>query len=174
MKKLFLNSIAAIITLAGCSKTPTSNNSVNESLSLQDLKTFPKEWVYMFNITPDSVTADTRVLLYPDSSYWGTLTITQKGGQWIMKHLSYTEADSFEIKSCNRVIEAEMVYYNFELQKIGGADIKMQVNYRENEGNPQSSVFFFYDESDELSIFPEFISREFAAQMPVYITEGYD
>lgn len=168
-------SLILLLMVAACGKKPSPESTLDKetiSKELNDLTNFPKEWIMMWNIAPDTVyIPDSRVLLYPDSTYWGKISIKYRDGIWIMSHLSYDVADSFEIQSCKRSTEMEMVYYNFDMQQFGGPAITLQVNFRDNAENPQSSVFSFHDqEAREL----EFISKEHADKMPVYVTEGYD
>ncbi len=170
--------LVLLLSLVACGKKPSPESALNKEIiseELKDLTDFPKDWVFMFNIAPDTAfIPDSRVLLYPDSTYWGELSIKNRDGKWIMNHLSYDVADSFEVKSCKRLTEAEMVYYNFDLQQFGGPAITMQVNFRDNAENPQSSVFSFNDANGSLDRDFEFISRAYADKMPVYVTEGYD
>lgn len=163
--------LALILLLNSCSNKNSEVGSARDTLTaaaidseiynkeLSDLRDFPKDWVMVTNLSPDSIIGNYVVMFNADSQYYGSVNIVPENGHFNMIVKDYLVADRYEIISCKKVMEAEMVYYNFELQMPDKTIKKLQVNYRENSDNPQSSAWFFGEIATGEEIM-EFVSKK--------------
>jgi hypothetical protein len=132
--------VAMLMALASCS----NKQSADQPSDLTDLNNFPKEWVLADDIAPpDSITRNYIIPVDSSNSFLGGITIKQNGSDWQMTTSGFFYPGTYVIKSCKRVNEGEMVYYDFDLRSAQDTTkLKFSVNFRHGEGiAPQTSVF---------------------------------
>jgi hypothetical protein len=92
---------------------------------------------------PDAISRNYVIPLDSGNSFLGGITIKQNGSYWQMTNSGFFYPGTYLIKTCKRVNQEEMVYYNFELQsEQDTTKLKFSVNFRHGSGvAPQTSVF---------------------------------
>jgi hypothetical protein len=128
--------------LTSCTSKQQSTDKVGD---LTDLKDFPKEWILAADLAPeDSVGRNYVILIDSSNSFLGGITIKQNGNDWQMINSGFYYPGTYTIKNCKRTNQAEMVYFDFDLENVQDTSkIKLNVNFRHDPGQADNipSVF---------------------------------